>query len=159
MWVGIGTFVSGGLLGSLATVYATRRESQDRRDVLILEREKFEHERDKDLRQRKRDALLSAKAALQEITEFMYDAYNHDRSRLDAYMGEFHEARVHYGAVMAAGQRLADFGMRDVAEQIDIVSTAFTQVIGNFESTTYRSWVDASMQAGRAVDAELARIP
>ncbi|WP_248580406.1 hypothetical protein [Nocardioides sp. InS609-2] len=82
LWVGVSTFIAGGVMGSIATVYATRKESDDRREALSLERDKFEHERDKHLRERQREVLTSAKEALHHMSEFMYDAFNYDRNRL-----------------------------------------------------------------------------
>lgn len=159
LWVGISTFVTGGVLGSLATVYATRKESQDRRDALALEREKFEHERDTDVRARQRAALESAKEALSGMTDFMYQAFNYDLSRLEAIVGDVHESRVHYGAILTAARHLDDFGMKDEANLIEHVAAAFSTAIRDWTTENYRAWVETNISAGNALDARFARIP
>ncbi len=159
VWVGVSTFVAGGVLGAMATIYGTRKESQDRRDALALEREKFEHERDKHLRERQRESLLGAKEALAGMTEFMYDAFNRDRARLEAVVGEFHEVRVHYGAVVGTGRRLRDFGMVDEAATLEAASEAFSVAVRDLSDENYREWVDVQTTADQALDARSARIP
>lgn len=159
VWVGVSTFVAGGVLGSIATVYGTRKESQDRRDALALEREKFEHERDKHLRERQRELLGSAKEALSDLHEFMYDAHNYHPERLEAFVGDVHEARVHYAAVLTAGRRLGDYGMVEEAALMEQVGEVFGKALRDFSEENYRGWGDSSRAADHALEARLARIP
>lgn len=159
MWVGVSTFLAGGVLGSIATVYGTRKESQDRRDALALEREKFEHERDKHLRERQRELLGSAQEALGDLHDFMYDAYNYHPERLEVFVGDVHESRVHYSAVLTAGRRLGDYGMVEEAALMEQVGEVFGNAIRDFTDENYRAWVDSSLAAEHALEARLARIP
>ena len=159
LWVGVSTFVVGGIFGSIATVYGTRKESHDRRDALALEREKFEHERDKHLRERQREVLGSAKEALRDMSEFMYDAYNYDRARLEALTGDVHESRLHYAAVLTTGGWLGDYEMTEEATLMEAIGEAFGVAIRDFTEANYRLWGDTSRSTDRGLDARLARIP
>lgn len=158
LWVGLSTFVAGGLLGAIAGVYGTRKESQDRQAALALEREKFEYERDKRLRQSQRESIQEAKHALAEMSEFLYDAFNHDRNRLEAVVDGFHEVRIHYGGVTQAVHRLRDHDLSDEATALDDAVTAFLVAAKDLSDETYRGWVDASMSADRTLDARQPRI-
>lgn len=159
LWVGVSTFVAGGVLGSIATIYGTRKESRDRQDALALEREKFEHERDKHLRSRQREVLGSAKEALRETTEFMYDAFNYDLTRLEAVVGDTHESRVHYASVLTTGRWLGDYGMADEADRMKAVGEAFAVAIRDFTEANYHEWGEVSRATDQALDARLAQIP
>src|SRR4051794_25655339 len=121
VWVGVSTFVAGGVLGSAATVYTTRKESRDRRQALDLEREKWEHERDQPLRERRREALRRALDALSRIGEYLYDAYNKNPKRLNAMMGDFHEARVVSGSLHSTQSDLLHNDLEAEAELLEVV--------------------------------------
>lgn len=79
----VGSLLAGGILGSLATIYATRKESSDRKDALALERErldhdksKWEYERDKPKRDREREVLESGVESLGGALKFLTAVHN-----------------------------------------------------------------------------------
>jgi hypothetical protein len=78
------------------------------------------------VRASQRAAFESAQEALSGMTDFLYEAFNYDASRLEAFVDDVHESRVHYGAVLTAGRHLNDFGMKDEADLIEHVAAVFS---------------------------------
>jgi hypothetical protein len=64
------SLVGGGLIGGLVALRVAGRESDDRRKVLELEREKWEHQRDLPSRDRQRQLCEEAMAFLDELRPF-----------------------------------------------------------------------------------------
>jgi hypothetical protein len=157
LWVGIATFIAGGLIGAIATVYATRKESGDRRAALALEREKWEHERDKPLRERRREALLAAQTAVNDMGGYLYECHK-DPARLDAFVGEFHEARVIAAAVDAARRDLEYHELTKESDALEGALDSFASVMQEFNDTNYHACFDTVRDADHTVQRRLAGI-
>jgi hypothetical protein len=157
VWVGVSTFVAGGVFGAAATVYATRKESSDRGRALDLEREKWEYERDQPLRERQKEVLAGAATALEALSDFLWKA-NKDPARLDAFVGEFHEVRVVAGALHAAGEALEQHDLLDQAEELYVVLDRFDEAVRDWRDSTYHACFEADTAARRSISEKLARI-
>lgn len=73
-WGTIGASVLGsGLVGGVVSFVVARRESKDRQDVLALEREKWEHERDTPRREDRRSTIISAIDLVEGLHSAMWD--------------------------------------------------------------------------------------
>lgn len=138
-------------------MYATRRQTDDRRQELALEREKWEHERDSSLRERRRTALANAIGALEGLGDFLFEAHK-DRSRLDAFVGEFHEARVVAGAAHRAALDLGHHGLSEGA-LVNGVLDLFGKTVRDFTDGTYHDFYESQRVATEALRAKLADIP
>lgn len=71
------SLVGGGLVGGLVALRVARRESDDRKAALALEREKWEHEKSATSRDRARKALDDALALLAEANDVVGNLSDH----------------------------------------------------------------------------------
>lgn len=161
-WTTVGATASallgGGILGAAATLYATRKQTHDRRQALALERERWEHERDRSIRERQRATLESAISALEGLGSFTYEAYKNP-ARLNAVVGEFHEARVVAGQVHRAALDLNHHGLSQEGGRLEVVLTRFGEAVQDFNERTYHSLFETQLDALEALRARMAGIP
>jgi hypothetical protein len=169
--VGIVALLGGGVLGFLANIYTTRKQSADRqadlnarKDELALEREKWEHERDQPIRERQREVLTDSLAHLNEMAGFMMAGFNDHPERLHAVIDGTHEARIHAGMLTSARNDLLNYSQPDVANLFDVVLVQYDEALraryddDDDAQPLYREFFDAAMAAERACRAALARI-
>lgn len=117
--------LSGGALGALAGGYTAKRESEDRRELLSLERAKWEHERDRPLREQQRIAVVEAMNALgeangyalvvsREVQKSIFDPQVDEQLKLKALevASRLAKAEAHLDALslVAEGAAVSEFG-------------------------------------------------
>jgi hypothetical protein len=169
--VAAAALLGGGVLGFFGNVYATRKQSADKRadlkarqDELALEREKWEHERDKPLRERQAEVLRESRERLSRMTDFMFEGFNAHPERLNATIDGTHEARIHAGMVTDARNELLNYEQPDLATLFDVVLVQYTEALravydnDDDAEPLYHEFFEAAMAADKACKTALARI-
>lgn len=108
------------------------RESEDRMAALSLEREKWEHERDKPMRGAQRECLSSALTSVRRLRQYMFECHK-DPAQLQAMEGGFHKVRIVSSSLNQAATDLIHHGLSEEAQGVFDLMDFFGNSVPTFE--------------------------
>lgn len=147
--------LSGGIVGGLVSLRIAKRESLDRREVLALEREKWEHQRDQPVRDAQRESLSGGLTAVSEVRNYIFEC-NKDHELLEAMEGDFHVVRLMSGQLHRAASDLVHHGLSEEAEGVFELLEVFGETINDFDNR-YSELFNQCLLVSDALESRLAR--
>jgi len=138
-----------GVVSGLVSLAVSKRESRDRQAVIALEREKWEHERDKPIRERQREALEAAIDALRNLMQYRSD--NRFQHSLMASVDLCNE-------VARSVVRLVNVALADPAVEVQAVLGSFLDSYKPDKDPVHVDWLVEAEGVINYLDARAAQI-